>query len=97
MKREDVIRILREQQQELVEQYQITSLSLFGTITRREVSNGSKIGILVKFARPTLFTQFLDLKKRLEALLGCAVELGKPQALRPEFRTLVLQEAIRVI
>lgn len=56
MKREDVIRILREQQ-----------------------------------------IQLLDLKKHLEALLGCAVEIGKPQSLRPEFRTLVLQEAVRVI
>jgi uncharacterized protein len=97
MKREEVIRILREQQKDLVECYQIAYLSLFGAVARGETPTDNKIGILVKFARPTRFNQFLDLKKHLEALLGCTVEIGKPQALRPEFRTLVLQEAIRVI
>lgn len=97
MKREDVIRILREQQKELVETYQVASLSIFGAIVRGETSSKKKIGVLVRFARPTRFLQLLDLKKRLEALLGCAVEIGKPQSLRPEFRTLVLQEAVRVI
>jgi uncharacterized protein len=97
MKREEVIRILHEQQKELVDRYQVAYLSLFGAVARGETPADNKIGILVKFARPTLFSQFLDLKKHLETLLGCKVEIGKPQSLRPEFRTLVLQEAIRVI
>ena len=97
MKREDVIRILHAQQQELVETYQIAYLSIFGAIVRDEASSNKKIGVLVKFSQPTRFLKLFDLKKHLEALLGCPVELGKPQALRPEFRTLVLQEAIRVI
>ncbi len=97
MKREDVIRILHEKQKELVERYQIASLSIFGAIVRGEASSGKKLGVLVKFSKPTRFLKLFDLKKYLEALLGCPVELGKPQALRPEFRTLVLQEAIRVI
>jgi uncharacterized protein len=97
MKREEVIRILRTQQKELVERYQIAYLSLFGAVARGEISTDNKISILVKFARPIRFLQFWDLKKHLETLLGCKVEIGKPQSLRPEFRTLVLQEAIRVI
>lgn len=97
MKREDVIRILHEKQKELVERYQIASLSIFGAIVRDEASSNKKIGVLVKFSKPTRFLQLFDLKKHLETLLGCPVELGKPQALRPEFRRLVLQEAIRVI
>lgn len=97
MKREEVIRILHEQQQELVETYQIAYLSIFGAIVRGESGSNKKIGVLVKFSRPTRFLKVFDLKKHLEALLGCPVELGKPQALRPEFRALVLQEAVRVI
>lgn len=96
MKREDVIRILHEQQKELVERYQIAYLSLFGSVVRGETSSEKKIGVLVKFARPTRFLQFLDLKRHLEKLLGCKVEMGKPQSLRPEFRRSILQEAIRV-
>ncbi len=97
MKREDIIRILREQQQELVETYQIAYLSLFGSVARGETRPGGKVGILVKFAQPTGFFQLLDLRTHLENLLGCQVDLGRPQSLRPELRMMVLQEAIRVI
>jgi predicted nucleotidyltransferase len=96
MKHEEVIRILREQQKELVEHYQIAYLSIFGAVVRGETGSNKKIGVLVKFARPTRFLQILDLKKHLETLLGCKVEIGKPQSLRPEVKTLILQEAIRV-
>ena len=96
MKRDDVVRILREQQKELVESYQITYLSLFGSVTRGEARPAEGVGILVKFARPTGLFQFLDLKKRLEALLGCKVDIGKPHSIRPHLKARVLQEAIRV-
>lgn len=97
MNRKDVLRILHERQKELVERYQVAYLSLFGSVARNEVSSDNKIGILVKFTRPTAFLQFLDLKKYLETLLGCKVDLGRPQFLRPELKTVILQEAIRVI
>ena len=97
MKREEVIRILHEQQKELVERYQVAYLSLFGAVARGEASHDNKVGILVKFARPTRFLQFLELKKHLENLLGCKVEMGNPRSLLPEFKTMILQEAIRVI
>ncbi len=96
MKRDDVVRILREQQKELVERYHIAYLSLFGPVIKDGMRLKSGVGILVKFARPTGLFEFINLKKQLEVLLGCKVELGKPQSLRPQFRTLILQEAIRV-
>jgi predicted nucleotidyltransferase len=96
MKRDEVVRLLHEQQKELVESYQIVSLFLFGSVARGEARPGGKVNILVKFARPTGLLQFLDLKKRLEALLGCRVALGKPGWLKPQVKTWVWREAIRV-
>ena len=96
MKREDVIRILHEQQKELVERYQVAYLSLFGSVARDGAPSNPKVGILVKFARPTDFFKFLDLKTHLENLLGCQVDLGRPHSIRPELKTRILQEAIRV-
>ena len=96
MKREEVLRILHAQQKELIDRYQVAYLSIFGAVVRGESGAHKKIGILVKFSRPTRFLQFLDLKKHLETLLGCEVEIGKPEALLPKFRTLILQEAVRV-
>jgi predicted nucleotidyltransferase len=96
MKRDEVVYLLHEQQKELVERYQIVSLSLFGSAVREKARAGNKINILVKFARPTGFFQFLDLKKHLETLLGCKVDLGKPGWLKPHLKIRILQEAIRV-
>jgi uncharacterized protein len=96
MKRDEVIRKLQQQQKELVDRYHIISLSLFGSVARDEARPDSDVNILVKFARPTGLFQFLDLKKRLEGLLGCKVDMGKPHSIRPQYKTRVLQEAIRV-
>jgi predicted nucleotidyltransferase len=96
MKRDEVVRILREQQKELVERYHIVYLSLFGPVVKNEVRPDGRVGILVKFAQPTGLFQFIDLKKRIETLLGCQVEMGKPRSIRPHLRTRILQEALRV-
>ena len=96
MKRDEVVRILREQQKELVESYNITYLSLFGSAAFGEIRQDKGVGILVKFARPTGLFQFMDLKRRLEILLGCKVDIGKPHSLKPEVKARILQEAIRV-
>jgi predicted nucleotidyltransferase len=96
MKRDEVVRILREQQKELVERYHIVYLSLFGPVVKNEAHPGGRVGILVKFAQPTGLFQFIDLKKRIEALLGCKVEMGKPRSIRPHLKARILQEALRV-
>lgn len=96
MKREEVVHLLYERQKELVERYHIVSLSIFGSVTRGEAHPNGKVNILVKFARPTGLLQFIDLKKHLEALLGCKVALGKPGWLKPQIKSWVLQEATRV-
>ena len=96
MKREEVVRLLQAQKKELVERYHIVSLSLFGSVVRGKARPGGKVAILVKFARPTGLFQFIDLKKHLETLLGCKVALGKPGWLKPQVKSWVLQEAVRV-
>lgn len=96
MKREEVLQILHAQQKELIDRYQLAYLSIFGAVVRGEGGPHQKLGVLVKFTRPTRFLQFLDLKKHLEAILGCEIEIGKPESLLPKFRRLVLQEAVRV-
>lgn len=96
MKREEVVRLLHERQKELVERYHIVSLSIFGSVVRGKARPNGKVNILVKFARPTGLLQFIDLKKQLETLLGCKVALGKPGWLKPQVKSWVLQEAVRV-
>jgi len=96
MKCDEVVRLLHVQQKDLVEKYHIVSLFLFGSIVREGPKPNSPVKILVKFARPMAFFQFLDLKRHLETLLGCKVDMGKPDWLKPQFKNGVFKEAIRV-
>ncbi len=52
MKREAVIRILKQQNTEITSQFGVKSLSLFGSVVRGEATNASDIDLLVKFNRP---------------------------------------------
>jgi len=96
MKRDEVLRIIREQQKDLVEHYHIASLSVFGSVARDEARADSDVDMLVEFAKPIGLFQFIELQQRLEILLGCKVDLGTLRSLKPGIKASVLQEAIRV-
>ena len=96
MKRDDVLRILKEHRSEFIDQYQVKSLSLFGSMARNDAHEGSDVDLLVEFNRPVGLFQFIGLQQRLESLLGGKVDLGTPRSLKPRIRDEVLQEAIRV-
>jgi len=96
MKREDVLRILRKQQKELADRYNVASLSLFGSVARDEALLVSDVDLLVEFSQPVGLFLFIELQQHLETMLGCKVDLGTPRSLKPRIKEHVLKEAIRV-
>jgi len=96
MKRNDALRILRKERQELVDHYNISALSIFGSVARDEARQDSDVDILVEFSQPIGLFQFIELQQKLEYILGCKVDLGTPRSLKPRIKDQVLQEAIRV-
>jgi uncharacterized protein len=96
MKRNDVLRILQKERQELVDRYHISTLSVFGSVARDDASQDSDVDILVEFSRPVGLFQFIELQQTLETLLGCKVDLGTPRSLKSRNKEQVLKEAIRV-
>jgi predicted nucleotidyltransferase len=96
MKRNDVLRILQKERQELVDRYNISALSVFGSVARDDARQDSDVDILVEFSQPVGLFQFIELQQRLEALLGSNVDLGTPRSLKPRIKERVMQEAIRV-
>lgn len=96
MRREHILRILKEQQKTLVEQYDVDRLSLFGSAARDEAREDSDVDLLVEFSRPIGLFQFIELQQWLESLLGCKVDLGTPRSLKPSIKEEVFQEAIRI-
>ncbi len=73
MKRETVLSELREHKQEL-EKYGVTRVGIFGSVARGEAREGSDVDVVVELKTPDLFLM-VDLKEKLESILGAKVDL----------------------
>ena len=96
MRRDEVVRILREHREELGRKFGVQSLILFGSVARDQARSTSDVDLLVEFNRPTGYFGLVRLQLFLEQLLGCTVDLGTPGSLRPTMRQRIDREAIRV-
>jgi len=70
------------------------TLALFGSFARDEATAESDVDLLVDLDRHT-FDRYMDLKLRLEDLLGRRVDLVLVETLKPRVREQILREAIR--
>ncbi len=95
MRRDEALALLGAHSAELKERFSVRSLSLFGSVAREEAREDSDIDVLVEFVRPASLFDFVLLRERLSEILGRAVDLSEPDALRPRFRERILAEAIR--
>ena len=80
--REEVLEDLRRLKPELVEEFGIRSLSVFGSYARGEDETGSDVDLLVEFEHvPSLF-EMNRLQARIEDEIGVSVDLVTPGGLR---------------
>ena len=96
MKREEVLRILKANRDNLHERFGVRALSLFGSVARNEATEASDVDLLVEFDRPMGYFGLISLQDHLEALLHCKVDLGTPRSLKPRIRDRVLGECVHV-
>ena len=96
MKQEDVLQILKQKNAELTKQFGVKSLSLFGSVARDEATQTSDVDFIVEFNRPVGYFGLFALQDYLENLLGCPVDLGTPNSLKPYMKERVQEELIRV-
>lgn len=68
-------------------------LALFGSFARDDARANSDIDLLVDLDQHT-FDRYMDLKFRLEDLLGRPVDLVPVEQLKPRIRDRILREAI---
>ncbi len=96
MKRDAVMQTLKQQNAELAKRFGVKTLLLFGSVARNEATSVSDVDLLVEFDRPVGYFGLFALQDYLEKLLGCSVDLGTPNSLKPYIREHVMGELIRV-
>ncbi len=91
----EVKKILSDHKRELLKKG-VRALSLFGSVARNESTSKSDVDILVDFDSKKGLFFFVELKKYLEKLLDCEVDLVTKNALHPALKKRVLDEAKHV-
>ncbi len=95
MPRDEILEVLREHG-DRIREFGVTSLAVFGSVARDQAGPDSDVDVLVEFDPPPTFERYVDLKFYLEHLLGCRVDLGTPDSLKPRIRERVRSEAVYV-
>ncbi|MCE8040171.1 nucleotidyltransferase family protein [Halomonas sp. MCCC 1A11062] len=96
MNRTKTLQLLRDHLPSLCREYGVTSLRLFGSMSRDEARDDSDIDILVSFDGPATSARYFGVQFYLEDLLGHPVDLVTDKALRPELKPYIEREAVRV-
>ncbi len=92
----DIFAKLRQNFPEITSQFQVKSLSLFGSYVHGRQRKRSDLDILVEFKEAPSFFEFLALERHLSNLLGVKVDLVMREALKPAIGRHVLAEAVAV-
>ena len=90
MTRDQVLRILREHQQELRDRFGVKSLALFGSVVRGEQTDAVAIDLLVEFDdRPVGLFHLIGTEQHLADLLGVEkVDLVRRRAFLAQIQSL---------
>lgn len=81
---------------DLVKNYQVKRLGIFGSVARGEDKAKSDIDILVSFTSPPGLFEFIRLEDYLSDLLNRKVDLVTKKAIKPIIRDKVLREVTYV-
>ena len=96
MNKQEVLKRLTGNIEEIRQRFSVKALSIFGSIARDEAIDSSDVDVLVVFNQKASFDAFMDLKFYLEELLGTGVDLVTDKALRLQVRRAIEQEIIHV-
>ena len=95
MKRERVLAIL-DGRHDILRQFSVKNLYLFGSTARGEGQEGSDVDLLVEYepgACVGMF-QFVRLRRELSKILNSEVDLATQDSLHKELREDILKEAV---
>ena len=92
MRKEEIIRIIKNRKHEMESHFGVQRLGLFGSYVKEKQSKESDLDILVSFDRDIDLFDFLDLREYLEGQLHVKVDLVMESALKPAIGKRILAE-----
>ena len=95
MGRDEILETLQRNMAE-IKGFGVSRMAVFGSFARGEERPDSDVDILVEFSVPVGLFEFVRIQRYLERLLGRAVDLATPDAIREEMRARILKDAAYV-
>lgn len=92
----EILSILHAHESVLRRQYDISKLSIFGSVVRGEARVDSDVDIFATFEKPVGILKLIDAEYYLSDLLGTKVDLIPADEIRPELKKQIYSEAIPV-
>lgn len=90
---ETIVRRIADMREELRVRFTVIRVGVFGSFARGSQSPASDVDIIVELAEPT-FDHYMDLKFRLEDVLGRPVDLVMADTVKPRLKPLIEQEVV---
>jgi len=93
---EEIKEILKKHKEEIVREYKVKQIGIFGSYVRGEQKKRSDIDILVEFNEDDIpdLLKFIEMERYFKRLLRRKVDLVRKEGIRPELKTVVLKEVI---
>lgn len=84
--------ILQSIKPRLSEQYHITRIGVFGSVTRGTQTDDSDLDLLVEFSDPPGLFKFMEIEEFLSDTLQARVDLVDTEGVKPRLKTQILSE-----
>ncbi len=87
---------LKKHKEEVIRDYKVKELGIFGSVVRGEQGRRSDIDILVEYSELPDLLKLIELERLLQRILRKKVDLVEKSGIRPELRDRILNEVVYI-
>jgi hypothetical protein len=87
---------LKKHKEEVIRDYNVKEIGIFGSVARGEQGRRSDIDILVEYYELPDLLKLIALERRLQRILKNKVDLVEKSGIRPELRDRILNEVVYI-
>jgi predicted nucleotidyltransferase len=93
---EEVKKTLKKHKEDVVREYKVKEIGIFGSLVRGEQKKRSDIDILVEYSELPDLLKLIELERHLQRLLKKKVDLVEKNGIRPELKDRILREVVYI-